>query len=54
MKCIVKKIALLSMMGMMQLGVSASLLEASPSHSEPFSVQQQDDRMFIAFLLFIL
>lgn len=44
MENVVKKIAILSMMGMIQIGFGASLLEASPLHSEPSSVQQQDDR----------
>lgn len=44
MKNIVKKIAILSMMGMMQIGFGASLIEASPLHNVPSSVQQQDDR----------
>ncbi len=44
MKSMVKKIAILSMVGMMQVGLGASLIEASPLHAERSSVQQQDDR----------
>jgi hypothetical protein len=44
MKSMVKKIAILSMAGMMQVGFGASLIEASPLHTERSSVQQQDDR----------
>lgn len=44
MKSMVKKIAILSMAGMMQVGFGASLIEASPLYTERSSVQQQDDR----------
>ncbi len=44
MKSIVKKIAILSIAGMMQIGLGTSLIEASPLHIEPSSVQQQDNR----------
>lgn len=43
MKNIAKKIAVLSMVGMMQTGFGASVIEASPLHNQP-PMQQQDDR----------
>jgi len=39
MKFVVKKIAIFSMVGMMQIGLGTSLIEASPLHSEPFPQQ---------------
>ncbi len=44
MKNIVKKLAILSMVGIMQLGLGASVIEASPQHKEPVPIQQQYDR----------
>jgi hypothetical protein len=44
MKNRVEKIAILSMIGLIQIGFGASLMEASPLHNEPASVRQQDDR----------
>ncbi|MBP2625754.1 MAG: hypothetical protein H6Q68_465 [Firmicutes bacterium] len=44
MKSIVKKIAILSMVGMMQIGCDASVIEASPIHSDQAPIQQLDDR----------
>ena len=44
MKNIVKKIAIFSMIGMMQIGLGTSVLEASPLHNRIPSMQQQDDR----------
>jgi hypothetical protein len=43
MKNIVRKIAILSMVGMMQIGLGASVIEASPLHN-PLSMQQHDDQ----------
>ena len=42
MKNIVKKIAVFSMIGMMQIGLGASAIEASPRYYEPAAIQQQD------------
>jgi len=44
MKSIVKKIAIFSMVGMMQVGLGISAIEASPLHDNPAPVQQQYDR----------
>lgn len=41
MKNIVKKIAIFSMVGMMQIGLGASVIEASPLYNEPAPTQQQ-------------
>lgn len=43
MKNIVEKIAIFSMIGMMQIGLGTSVLEASPFHGTR-TMQQQDDR----------
>jgi len=43
MKGIVKKVAIFSMIGMMQIGLGTSLIEASPLHSGSFP-QQLDNR----------
>ncbi|MBP2660573.1 MAG: hypothetical protein H6Q69_3605 [Firmicutes bacterium] len=44
MKKIVKKIMIYSMVGMMQLGLGATVIEASPLHNDGPDMQQQDDR----------
>lgn len=44
MKDIVKKIAIFSMVGMMQLGLGATVIEASPLHNDSMPMQQQYDR----------
>jgi membrane protein involved in colicin uptake len=44
MKNIVKKIAIFSMVGMMQIGFGASVIEASPLHNDGPYMQQQDDQ----------
>jgi membrane protein involved in colicin uptake len=45
MKSIVKKIAIFSMVGMMQIGLGASVIEASPLHNDgPQRIVQLDDR----------
>lgn len=44
MKNVVKKIAIFSMIGMMQIGLGISAIEASPLHNEPAPMQQQYDR----------
>lgn len=41
MKNIAKKLAILSMVGVMQLGLGASVIEASPQYKEPATMQQQ-------------
>jgi membrane protein involved in colicin uptake len=43
MKNIVKKIAIFSMVGMMQIGLGASIIEASPLYNEPAPMQQQNN-----------
>lgn len=43
MKDIVKKVAIFSMVGMMQLGLGASVIEASPLYNEPVPMQQQNN-----------
>jgi membrane protein involved in colicin uptake len=43
-KSLVKKIAIYSMIGMMQVGFGASVIEASPLHNGSVSVQLQSDR----------
>jgi len=43
MKKTAKKVAIFTMIGMMQIGLGTSLIEASPLHSEPFP-QGHDDR----------
>lgn len=43
MKKIVKKIAIFSIAGMMQIGLGASVIEASPLNN-PVPMQQQDDQ----------
>ena len=42
MKNIVKKIAIFSMVGMMQIGLGASVIEASPLYNEPVPMQQDN------------
>ena len=42
MKNIIKSVAVFSMIGMMQIGLGTSAIEASPLHIQ--SIQQQDDR----------
>jgi len=44
MKSIVEKIAVFSMIGMMQIGLGVSVIEASPLHNNLAPMQQQDDR----------
>ena len=44
MKSILKKIAIYSMLGVMQLGIGASVIEASPQHRDSIPMQQQYDR----------
>lgn len=44
MKNIIKKIAIFSMAGLMQIGFGASIIEASPLHNEIVPMQQQDGR----------
>ena len=44
MKNIVKKVAIFSMVGMMQVGLGTSAIEASPLHNDPAPMQQQYDR----------
>jgi vacuolar-type H+-ATPase subunit I/STV1 len=45
MKNIVKKVAIFSMVGMMQIGFGASVIEASPLHNDgPQRIVQLDDR----------
>lgn len=44
MENIVKKIAIFSMIGMMQIGLCTSVLEASPRYNAMSSGQRQDDR----------
>ena len=44
MKSIFKKIAIYSMLGVMQLGIGASVIEASPQHRDSIPMQQQYDR----------
>jgi len=41
---VVKKVAILSMVGMMQVGLGASAIEASPLHNDSAPLQQQYDR----------
>ncbi|SFL40523.1 hypothetical protein [Pelosinus propionicus] len=43
MKSIVKKIVVFSMVGMMQIGLGASIIEASPLYNEPVPMQQQNN-----------
>lgn len=44
MKNIIKKVVIFSMIGMMQIGLGASVIEASPRHNNPAPVQEKDDR----------
>ncbi|GMA98836.1 hypothetical protein [Pelosinus sp. IPA-1] len=44
MKSIVKKIVIFSMIGVMQIGFGASVIEASSLHSEPVPMRHHDDR----------
>ncbi|MBP2661021.1 MAG: hypothetical protein H6Q69_4053 [Firmicutes bacterium] len=44
MKSILKKIAIYSMLGVMQLGIGASVIEASPQDRDSIPMQQQYDR----------
>jgi len=44
MKRIIKKIAIFSMIGMMQIGLGTSVIEASPLYNAPASMQYHDDR----------
>jgi hypothetical protein len=44
MKSIVKKLTILSMVGIMQVGFGASVIEASPLYSNPSPILQQYDR----------
>jgi len=44
MNSVVKKIAIFSMVGIMQIGFGASVIEASTLHNESPSIQQLDDR----------
>jgi len=44
MRKIMKKIMIYSMVGMMQLGLGATVIEASPLHNDGPYMQQQDDR----------
>jgi TATA-binding protein-associated factor Taf7 len=44
MKNIVKKIAIYSMIGMMQIGFSASVIEASPLHNDTQGIVQLNGR----------
>jgi len=44
MKNIVKKVTIFSMIGMMQIGLGTSVIEASPLYNEPAPAQQLDDR----------
>lgn len=41
---IVKQVAIFSMVGMMQTGLGASIIEASPLHNDQAPVMQQYDR----------
>lgn len=43
MENIVKKIAIFSMIGMMQIGLGTSVIEASSRHNAPVPMQQQQD-----------
>ena len=42
MKSVVKKIIIYSMVGIMQLGLGATVLEASPKHNDQQQVQYQN------------
>jgi membrane protein involved in colicin uptake len=44
MKSVVKKIAIYSMIGIMQIGFGASVIEASPLQNDPSPMQQRFDR----------
>lgn len=44
MKSIVKKVAIFSMIGIMQVAFSASVMEASPLHNDPSPMQERFDR----------
>ena len=44
MKNIAEKIMICSIIGMMQLGIGTSIIEASPLHNQSITMQQQDDR----------
>ena len=44
MKNMVKKVAIFSMIGMMQIGLSTSIIEASPLDNAPASMQYHHDR----------
>jgi membrane protein involved in colicin uptake len=44
MKSIVKKVAIFSMIGMMQIGLGTSVIEAAQLYNETPSAQQQDNR----------
>jgi membrane protein involved in colicin uptake len=44
MQRIVKKVAIYSMVGLMQIGFGASIIEASPLHIDSYPVQEQYDR----------
>jgi membrane protein involved in colicin uptake len=44
MRNIAKKIVIVGMVGMMQLGLGASIMEASPLYNELAAIQQYDDQ----------
>jgi len=44
MKNAAEKIMICSIIGMMHIGIGASIIEASPLHNQSITMQQQDDR----------